>query len=203
MAKYDYRNIPRQCLYCGNGFLATPSQVNAGRAKFCSPQCGFKGRKKNDPTGAERFARRVNKDGPIVRPELGPCWIWTGTICKTTGYGLISVKNRHVLAHRLSWQFKVGPIPEDLLILHHCDNRPCVRPFHLFVGTQKMNIQDMVAKGRSTANIHPQTKLSLDDIATIRQGVLSGVPQLRFAERFKVSPQLISSILGGKKRLHA
>lgn len=71
------------------------------------------------------------------------CWIWGGSFTHN-GYGRIGDKR----AHRLSWSFENGPIPEGLLVLHSCDTPPCIRPSHLFVGTQLDNMQDMIAKGR-------------------------------------------------------
>ncbi len=92
----------------------------------------------------ERFWNHVNKEGPIPihRPDLGPCWIWTAATDKD-GYGVIDEWR----THRLSYWMAFGIIPEGHLICHHCDNPGCIRPTHLFPGTQKQNIQDAVAKG--------------------------------------------------------
>lgn len=91
---------------------------------------------------AERFWSKVAKsDG---------CWQWTATL-STSGYGKIGVgpHGAGVLhAHRVSWELHFGPIPDGLWVLHHCDNRPCVRPDHLFLGTVIDNMQDAVGKGR-------------------------------------------------------
>lgn len=97
------------------------------------------------------FMRHVRKtDG---------CWLWTGKTKKPRnpergragfGYGLLERNRREIRAHRFSYELFVEPIPAGLLVLHECDNPPCVRPDHLFVGTNGDNARDAVAKGRHT-----------------------------------------------------
>ena len=92
---------------------------------------------------AERFWPKVQKgDG---------CWIWTAGGDRTTGYGRIRIGTRgtlQALAHRVAWELTYGPVPEGLIVCHHCDNPRCVRPDHLFVGTYVDNMRDAEAKGR-------------------------------------------------------
>jgi len=96
-----------------------------------------------------RFWPKVDRNGPVVRAELGPCWVWIGSL-KDTGYGQLSAPHRGVplKAHRVSWELHHGPIPDGLWVLHRCDNRRCVRPDHLWLGTDADNKSDMEAKGR-------------------------------------------------------
>lgn len=75
------------------------------------------------------------------------CWRWTAG-CDSSGYGSLKTGQTKVSAHRLSWQLHHGPVPPGQNVLHRCDNPRCVRPSHLFLGTQADNIADMLAKGR-------------------------------------------------------
>lgn len=91
----------------------------------------------------DSFMKKVNKQGPIMYEHLGPCWEWTGIMKE--GYGIYSTWS----AHRLSYELHKAPIKENMFILHLCDNRACVNPYHLREGTRQENIQDMNQKGRA------------------------------------------------------
>lgn len=90
-------------------------------------------------TYMQRFWAKVDKSGPVpeYRPELGPCWIWTGAINARTGYGNFGRPQK--LPHRISYEVTVGPIPKPLEIDHLCRVRHCVRPEHLEAVTKQVN----------------------------------------------------------------
>lgn len=75
------------------------------------------------------------------------CWEWTAARM-SSGYGGFYWQRGRVPAHRFSWEIAFGAIPEGMFVCHHCDNRLCVRPDHLFLGTALDNARDCVAKGR-------------------------------------------------------
>lgn len=157
-----------------------------------------------------RFWSKVNKNGPIPthRPELGPCWVWTASL-HDRGYGQLGDKNGHYFSHRISWTIENGPIPDGLQILHHCDNRTCVRndgiSSHLFIGTQADNIQDMCKKGRhyswfktnkTRGEQHGHAKLTEQEVITIRERYsIGGISQKQLAAEFNVSQTLIGRIV--------
>ena len=98
----------------------------------------------------ERFWSRVDKSGE--------CWTWTGA--RTSyGYGKVSVGGRLEGAHRVAWAMAYGPVPDGLHVCHRCDNPPCVRPDHLFLGTQVDNMADAREKGRLSPTIFDGTQV--------------------------------------------
>jgi hypothetical protein len=103
----------------------------------------------NGPDPKIRFWAKVNKNGPTPahRPDLGPCWLWTGHLHKTMGHGVFSLNAHSVpesergirYAHQLSYEWEYGPIPEDKEIDHLCRVPACVRPSHLEAVSHREN----------------------------------------------------------------
>lgn len=91
----------------------------------------------------ERFWEKVDKSGE--------CWVWTGARDDVNGYGMFRLDGRTRRAHRLAWEDQHGAIPAGSLLCHHCDNPPCLRSEHLYIGTQKDNMRDLVLAGHYNA----------------------------------------------------
>jgi len=120
------------------------------------------------------------------------CWEWSGPRFKRYGRFL-----RNVPAHRYSWEITNGPIPDGMYVCHRCDNPPCVRPDHLFVGASSDNAMDRERKGRSRnrSGTHCNfSRLTEADVAAIR---LSDGKYADLAARFSVSTATVSRIRRG------
>lgn len=142
------------------------------------------------PVLLKRFWAKVDYSSPIG------CWPWVGAK-NGDGYGLLYMPRgmgpRARLAHRLVWEQYLSPIPDGLKVLHHCDNPPCCRLDHLFLGTQADNVADMVAKhriahhSRNRGESHGMAKLTEETVYAIRAEVAAGTYHRIVAERFGVS----------------
>ena len=127
--------------------------------------------------------------------QSGDCWEWRAS--KRRGYGQFRYDGHYQLAHRVAWQLENGPIPTDdsyhgMCVLHSCDNRSCVNPEHLFLGSANDNMQDKVSKGRQ------YTKLTKEDIPRIKDMLSCGARQVDIADWFGVSHRTISRISTGE-----
>jgi len=141
----------------------------------------------------ERFWSRVD-----MRDD-NECWNWLAAI-DAYGYGSATHSGRTRKAHRIAWTIANGPIPEGLWVLHHCDNRKCCNPAHLYVGTNDDNMRDMRERGRAKSQppkgeASPNAKLSEEDVREIRQLHAQGVFQEVLAQRYGVGQAQVSRII--------
>lgn len=141
----------------------------------------------------------------IPEPNSG-CWIWLGATRPTPSgalYGMLTVgsvrdgTNRKVAAYRASYEAYRGAIPRGLCVCHSCDNSLCVNPDHLFVGTQKVNIDDCVRKGRKApqdGENNSSAKITAADAAAIKRRLLQGQSRSAIASEMSVSVHIVKHI---------
>lgn len=174
------------------------------------PQCRHA---KNTRPITDRFWEKVKKtDG---------CWEWTGYRIPF-GHGRMGIGGRGnggILTHRLSWELHYGAIPDGLEVCHKCDNPPCVRPDHLFLGTHADNMHDMAVKGRSPRgdqsgqHTHPEnrprgeyngtSKLTNEQVIEIRRCyAIGGISHSQLARTYHVNQSTICRLLTRKKWQH-
>lgn len=174
--------------------LSAPPQVVGGR--WGSPE--------------HRFWSRVDKNGPINsrRPELGPCWIWTGSAYSNpkTGertYGQTTYAGKRTGAHRASFLLHGGTVPDGYDVMHACDTKSCVRPSHLSAGTRSENLLDGFAspanRGVCAGENHGRARLTWAILHTIRAALATGASQADLAREYGVTQSHISHIANGKR----
>lgn len=163
---------PLTCPGCGVTFKRRGTYMNHGRGK------------KATCTKEMRFWGRVAKaDG---------CWFWQGRR-DALGYGRFERDGDLVFAHRVAWIFTNGPVPEGLDICHHCDQRACCNPSHLYAGTAKQNMADMFARGRQGAS-----KLTAHEVREIFKAD-QAIESRELAEKYGVTYSTIWAIRTGRK----
>ncbi len=186
---------PKQCEECGVTFTKErrESSTQWARRTYCSNRCHLSSmKKKQERPAEERFWEYVNVGAQ------DECWLWTG-IENSNGYGRFVYKNKHRLAHRFIYELRFGQIPRRMNVCHRCDNRKCVNPGHLWLGTQSDNIADAVSKGRLRA---PNTRgdrngnsvLTWAKVRTVREMHARGMRKIDIAKHFGVSAATVGYI---------
>jgi hypothetical protein len=146
---------------------------------------------------AERFWAKVDRGES--------CWLWRGA--RTGGgYGQIGSGGRggrQLYAHRVRWEMEYGPIPADMFVLHRCDNPPCVRIDHLWLGTPQDNMDDMRTKGRWLIGRHDgerngRAKLTRDRVRSMRRLYTYGILSTDLGWLFSISPAQALQVVRGK-----
>jgi HNH endonuclease len=129
----------------------------------------------------------------LVRVAASGCWEFTGH--RRRGYGTFWLRGTNVQAHRASWLIHHGEVPAGQHVCHRCDNRACVNPEHLFLGTAADNIADKCAKGRQAkGSDNGRAKLTERDVAEIRWRIRNGARDPQLAGAWGVSVSLIKQI---------
>lgn len=161
------------------------------------------------PCYAKEWKKGVIKTHMSISPEEAfmlridkteTCWVWRGT---KNGYGygtfLLPGSDKSLRAHRFSYELHNGPIPEGMVIMHTCDNPPCVNPDHLKIGTKLDNNRDAISKRRNQfGERHGRAKLTDAQVEEIKAS--TNITQRKLAEVYGVDASQISRIISGTQR---
>lgn len=150
----------------------------------------------------DRFWSHVDK--------TGECWVWSASLLKDGygSFGMVVPGKRHRVsqgAHRVSWLLANGSIPKGMSVLHRCDVPRCVRPDHLFLGTQKDNVHDSMLKKRRASkagSLHHMAKLKESDVVCIKREAENGKSHSEIALQYGVNRTAITRILNGTRWPH-
>lgn len=189
------------CALCGAAFQPIKYEVAQGRGRFCSYSCAVRARPR--ARAEDRFWPKVQK--------TNHCWLWQAGKSKS-GYGTFKLNGATVCAHRVAYQWLVGSVPPGVFLCHRCDNRLCVNPAHLFLGSAQDNMTDAAKKGRMAWGARHGTKtkphrvargsraglakLKETDIPRIRE-MASALRLTDIATHYNVAPTTIGQIVRG------
>lgn len=202
-----YRTTMR-CQECGRDFPMALHRITSGRTKFCSKEC-------------LRVSRSIERrlTSKLVMMPSG-CLEYVGYRTRL-GYGQImkTAEKSALFAHRVAWEVTNGPIPDGLNVCHRCDNPPCCRLEHLFLGTRAENRADCVAKGRQARGdrmgcvTHPErvargsrnaaaklTEVFVREIRAVYTGRRGQIVEL--ADKYGVNHQAIRAVVQNKAWTH-
>ena len=184
-----------RCHRCNKVFQKNPCKVRKAKHVFCSPECHYQWRRDTPPPSRKELVDTFFSH--VVQSDEESCWLWAGPTI-SGGYGWVSFRKGRggETAHRFSYEIHKGPIQQGLVVRHTCDRPWCVNPNHLLTGTQQDNMADMKRRGRSRRDptTHKMTKLTPDDVRSIRSLIQQGDSQGSIAKRFNVSRSTIADI---------
>lgn len=185
-----------KCMFCGDEFLV--HLYLEYTAKYCNRKCKYSHLKQlsyDDEYQKYKLLKSV-----IV--QQNNCWEWQKSK-NTDGYANWKYKGKQQHASRISYLLFIGDIPINKIVCHSCDNRKCVNPNHLFLGTRKENTQDMVNKDRHTRGERsPNSKTTNNIVIEIRELFSRGMKQSEIAKVYGFNPTFINRIVLRKTWRH-
>lgn len=187
------------CAYvpCGK-----PFSTRNPKGKHCSLSCRVSATQPNTPDEIRAYLLK----NVTVPENPDACWLWQGHVSKSHHYGVACFHKGHCQAHRASYEYFVGPIPEGLHVLHarHCPNRRCINPRHLYCGTNAENMADKAAVGGAPfGSAHCHTHLTEKDVEEVlRLFHDKGWTMPALARKYKVARETIRPMIQRKTWRH-
>lgn len=191
---------PLECCNCGRLIVTKHGRLKASKRGYgwCSNKCMTGTKKLHASCESEsRIWRNVDRRG---EDECWPCKYKQNN----SGHCRINIGQKYTQVHRFVYEITRGPIPAGMIVCHSCDVPHCCNPKHLWLGTIKDNVHDMLQKGRNRSNprtgeSHPKSKLSNAIIKQIRESTES---HFALSSRYGVKPQTIKDIWKGRTWKH-
>lgn len=199
------------CEDCGKEFKRYTSEKR-DIPRFCSKECMNRnvhtwnsiGRYRVDEATEEEKLDRLKEsyERHVVRGE--GCWEWSGVLHKS-GYAVLKYGKKQIGAHQASWLIHKGKIENGLWTLHHCDNKKCTNPDHIYLGNAKRNAQDREDRQRRPirrGDSHPNSKLNEDQVKEIKKRMKIGITLTRLSKDFSISLGSLEAIKSGTTWKH-
>ena len=175
----------------GDGYVYTCTREKGHCSQHMMHGTGFRWRGERRVMSVRERLDLCRKINPITG-----CWEWT-KFRDTNGYGHIWNGTRHALVHVTAWIIYVGPVPEGKNILHKCDNPPCFNPDHIYPGTQKDNVRDMIERRRGLVGEHNGSSiLTEQQVLNIREAAKTKTGY-RIAKESGINCNTVYDILRG------
>ncbi len=188
MPKKSILTVSCSCQTCGSEMEIPKTRFDHGRARNCSLECSLK----HNPDRIQAFWKKVN----ILSST--ECWNFNGRHYPN-GYGNVNIDGKNFTSHRFTWMISRGAIESGKEVCHRCDNRSCCNPDHLFIGTHKENMRDMIGKGRGRQGFNQREKrLKRSEVIQIRIMASSGHSLAEIAKHFKITISNASYIVTRK-----
>jgi hypothetical protein len=181
------------CVVCNTPFQRDAWSQKYRKTDTCSKKCtGVY----NTLPISERLIKHIK-----INPKTN-CWEWTGTSCHGR-YGMVRAWGKKRLAHRVSYQIFRGEIPDDLEVLHGCDNGICINPDHLHLGTHSQNMKEAVERGRINPSLrsgenHPMARLTETIVRQIRERARNGERAKPIADAMELNLNTVCDVITGR-----
>jgi len=177
-------------------------KCDCGMERIVRKQCLIEGN--SNSCGCKKYGPVKDKIFNNIKKNENGCWEWTGGL-SARGYASMHYEGKRTPLHRLSYILFRGPIPNDKLACHTCDNKKCINPDHIYIGTHKTNFRDAKERNRlrtRRGSAHPSSKLNEDKVRFIRFHYQNGFDIREMSSFFGVTKSILYQTAKGQRWKH-